>query len=107
MPSYRWEFQLVLDMLAPIFAAGGWWFLCRLEAKDPEQKSLLAKAYLLLGFQFLALGSIELLQFSPPIHKVSFVAQIMSGAIGSAVGAVGFFLSSRAVAQADLVSTET
>ncbi len=107
MPSYRWEVQLVLEMLSPLFTAGGWWFLCRVEAKDLEQKSLLAKAYFMLGFQFLASGLVELLQVSPPIHKGSFVAQILSGTIGSAVGAVGFFLASRVVAKADLPTTET
>ncbi|MHB1089119.1 MAG: hypothetical protein ACYC19_10215 [Acidimicrobiales bacterium] len=101
MSSYRWEVQLVLEMLSPVFAAGGWWFLSRLEARDSVQKSLLAKAYLILGLQFSATGMIEVLQLRSAIDKGPFSTEFLSAILGCAVGAVGFFLASRAVVKVD------
>ncbi len=107
IPRYRWYIQLVMEMLAPIFAAGGWWFLRQLEAKDSEQKSLLAKAYLLLGLELSASCIVQLLQFSTTIFADPFIAQFWLVTLGTASGAVGFFLASNVVATVDLEILDT
>lgn len=106
-PGYRWDAQLVLEMLSPIFAAGGWWFLCQLDAKDSVQKSLLAKAYLVLGLQFSASCTVQLLQVSSATFASTYIAQFWAATLGSGVGAVGFFLASHAVAKVDFTITDS
>ncbi|MHB1210408.1 MAG: hypothetical protein ACYC1I_11995 [Acidimicrobiales bacterium] len=106
VPGYRWYVQLVMEMLAPIFAASGWWFLRQLEAKDSDQRSLLAKAYLLLGLEFSASCIVQLLQISSALFADPNAAQFWPATLGSGIGAVGFFLASRVVATVDLATVD-
>jgi len=105
-PGYRWDTQLVMVMLSPIFAAGGWWFLCQLEAKDSTQRSLLAKAYLFLGLEFSASCIGQVVQVGSAIFKGSPFSQFWLATLGFAVGAVGFFLASHAVAKVNFTTSD-
>jgi hypothetical protein len=77
-----------------VFAAAGWWFLCQLEAKDSAQKSLLGRAYVLLGLQFSASFVAQLLRTGGVIFIDRFSAPFWITALGFGVGASGFFLAS-------------
>jgi hypothetical protein len=99
--------QLVLATLSALFAASGWWFLCQLETKDAAQKSLLAKAYLVLGLQFSASCIGQLLRASHVIFVDQFSAPFWVTAIGFGVGAVGFLLTASALKRFDPLSTDS
>ncbi|GEM_PF-1343809 len=99
--------QLVLETLSALFAAGGWWFLCQLEAKDSAQKSLFAKAYVVLGLQFLALCVVQLLRAGHVIFIDRFSAPFWIAALGFGVGAVGFFLASISIRRIDLMPLDS
>ncbi len=105
--GFRWYVQLVLEMLSPILAACGWWFLRQLEAKDSEQKALLTKAYIFLGLQFSAACVVQLLQFSSNLYVDPYIAQFWLVTLGSAIGAVGFFLASNVVAAVEVETSDT
>ena len=94
--------QLVLSMMLALFAAGGWWFLHQIVARDSAQKVLLAKAYLLLGLQFSASCIGLLLSNSPAILINRFSAPYWIDSLGFAVGAVGFLLASYGQNKLDL-----
>jgi len=106
-PGYRWRTQVFLEMLGPIFTAGGWWFLSKLQVKDSVQASLLAKAYLAFGLGFSALCIAQLVQAGTAIFKYPFPGQFEVATLGFGVGAVGFFLTSRTVAKLDFTTTES
>ena len=99
--------QLVLETLSALFAAGGWWFLCQLEAKDSAQKSLLAKAYVVLGLQFSASCVAYLLRAGGVIFIDRFSAPFWITALGFGVGAVGFFLASFTIGKIDLMPSDS
>ena len=99
--------QLVLATISILFAAGGWWFLCQLGAKDSGQESLLAKAYLFLGLQFTASCIGQLLRASSVIFINRFSAPYWITALGFGVGSIGFFLSSYALKKVDLTATDS
>lgn len=105
--GFRWYVQLVLEMLSPILAACGWCFLRQLEAKDSEQKALLTKAYIFLGLQFSAACVVQLLQFSSNLYVDPYIAQFWLVTLGSAIGAVGFFLASNVVAAVEVETSDT
>ena len=106
-PGYRWRAQLLLEMLGPIFAAGGWWFLSQWQAKDSVQASLLEKAYLLLGLQFSASCIAQLMEAGSTIFKYPFTGQFGLATLGFGVGAVGFFMTSREVAKVNFTTTDS
>ena len=99
--------QLVLETLSALFAAGGWWFLCQLEAKDSAQKSLLAKAYVVLGLQFSASCVAYLLRAGGVIFIDRFSAPFWITALGFGVGAAGFFLASFTIGKIDLMPSDS
>ena len=99
--------QLVLETLSALFAAGGWWFLCQLEAKDSAQKSLLAKAYVVLGLQFSASCVAHLLRTGGVIFIDRFSAPFWITALGFGVGAFGFFLASFTIGEIDLTPSDS
>lgn len=99
--------QLVLETLSALFAAGGWWFLCQLKAKDSVQRSLFAKAYVVLGLQFSASFVAELLRAGHVIFIDRFSAPFWITALGFGVGAVGFFLASLTIWKIDLVPSDS
>ncbi len=99
--------QLVLETLSALFAAGGWWFLCQLGAKDSAQRSLLAKAYVVLGLQFAASCAAYLLRAGHVIFMDRFSAPFWITALGFGVGAVGFFLTSFTIRKIDLVPSDS
>jgi hypothetical protein len=99
--------RLVLETLSALFAAGGWWFLCQLEAKDSAQKSLLAKAYLVLGLQFSASCVAHLLRTGVVIFIDRFSAPFWITALGFGVGAVGFFLAAFTIGEIDLTPSDS
>jgi len=105
--GYSTYAQLVLETLSALFAAGGWWFLCQLEAKDSAQKSLFAKAYLVLGLQFAASCIGQLLRAGHVIFIVRFSAPFWITALGFGVGAVGFFLASFTIREINLVPSDS
>jgi hypothetical protein len=99
--------QLVLATLSALFAAGGWWFLCQLETKDSAQKSLLVKAYVILGLQFSASCVGQLLRAGHVIFIDRFSAPFWITALGFGVGAVGFFLATFTIGKIDLVPSDS
>jgi len=106
-PGYRWRTQVFLEMLGPIFEAGGWWFLSRLQVKDSVQASLVAKAYFALGLGFSASCVAQLLQAGSAIFTISYIGQVGVATLGFGVGAVGFFMTSRAVAKVDFATDDS
>ncbi len=105
--GFHWYIQVVMEMLAPSFAASAWWFLRQLEATDSKQRSLLAKAYLLLGLQFSASCVVQLLQFTSTLYVDPYIAQFWLVTFGSGIGAVGFFLASHVVSRMDVATSDT
>lgn len=99
--------QLVLATISALLAAGGWWFLCQLGAKDSAQKSLLAKAYGLLGLQFSASCIGQLLRAGSVIPINRFSAPYWITALGFGVGAIGFFLTSYTLNKFDPMATDS
>jgi len=106
-PGYRWRAQVFLEMLGPIFSAGGWWFLSQWQAKDSVQASLLAKAYFALGLGFSASCIAQLIQAGSDIFKFSYIDQVGLATLGLGVGALGFFMTSREVAKVDFTTTDS
>lgn len=104
--SLRWHSQFIVQMLSPIFAAGGWWFLSQLEARDSAQRPVLAKAYFFLGLQFSASFIGELIQWGSPNFRYPSSAQFWTATLGFGVGAIGFFLGSRVIARVDLTMSD-
>ena len=99
--------QLVLATLSALFAAGGWWFLCQLKTEDSAQKSLLVKAYVVLGLQFSASCIGQLLRAGHVFFINRFSAPFWIDALGFGVGAAGFFLTSFMVNRVEPVSTDS
>lgn len=100
------DVQLVLATLSGLFAAGGWWFLCQLNARDTTQQSLLAKAYVGLGLEFSASCVAQLLRSGHVIFIDRFSAPFWLTALGFGVGATGFFLTAFSLKKVDPVATD-
>ncbi|MHB1089120.1 MAG: hypothetical protein ACYC19_10220 [Acidimicrobiales bacterium] len=92
--SFNGDAKLALSTIVALFAAGGWWFLSQIEAKDSKQHALHAKAYVLFGLQF-SMSCIGLLLSNGPVIFIDrFSAPYWINSLGFGVGAVGFFLAS-------------
>ena len=76
-------------------------------AKDSAQRSLLAKAYVVLGLQFAASCAAYLLRAGHVIFMDRFSAPFWITALGFGVGAVGFFLTSFTIRKIDLVPSDS
>lgn len=105
--GFKDEAQLLLSTMAALFAAGGWWFLCQIVAKDSAQKVLLTKADVLLGLQFSASCIGLLFSSGPAIRMNRFSAPYWINALGFAVGAGGFFLASYRLNKLDLTTGDS
>jgi hypothetical protein len=105
--STNTDAQIVLYALSALFAAGGWWFLCQLETKDSAQKSLIAKAYGLLGLQFSASCVAHLIGAGGVIFIDRFSAPFWITALGFGVGAVGFFLAPLTISKVELAPSDS
>jgi hypothetical protein len=99
--------QLILAALSTLFAAGGWWFLCQLKTEDSAQRSLLVKAFVVLGLQFSVSCIGQLLRADHVFFINRFSAPFWIDALGFGVGAAGFFLTSFMVYRVDPVSTDS
>ena len=99
--------QLVLETLSSMFAAGGWWFLCQLQAKDSVQHSLLSKAYVVLGLQFSTLCIAHLLTANGVTFIDRLTAPYWITCLGFAMGAIGFFVTSHMTRSFDIVPVES
>lgn len=98
--------QLALETLSALLAAGGWWFLCQLEAKDHAQQVLFARAYVVLGLQFSASCVAHLVGAGHVIFIDRFSAPFWITALGFGVGALGFFSASFTIGKTDLMTSD-
>ena len=78
-----------------------------METKDSAQKSLLVKAYVILGLQFSASCVGQLLRAGHVIFIDRFSAPFWITALGFGVGAVGFFLATFTIGKIDLVPSDS
>ena len=75
--------------------------------QDSAQKSLLAKAYVVLGLQFSASCVAHLLRTGSVIFIDRFSAPFWITALGFGVGAFGFFLASFTIGEIDLTPSDS
>ena len=99
--------QLWLVSLSTLFAAAGWWYLSQWRPVDAAQRSLLAKAYVLLGLQF----SSALVARIVMSNGVTFINRMSAPywitVFAFAVGAVGFFVTAFSNRSADVAQTDS
>jgi hypothetical protein len=90
--NWRADVNIFALVLAPLAALGGWWFLSLLTLEEPEQQSLVLKAYLGLAVQALFLSATYLI-FLFGIPNFSWTSAIVWGyGVGEPLAAIGFFM---------------
>jgi hypothetical protein len=99
--------QAFLSMFSSLFAAGGWWFLCQLEAKDSVQESLITRAYVFLGLQFVASCVAQFLRARGVLFIDRLSAPYWLTGLGFGVGAAGFLLAAYTIRRVDEVAADT